>query len=177
MKTIIALLSVAAIAIAALVYGVGVSNTEHRLHNRFTAQEGQMKIAFNQAFTILKQQAGVTEEYKEAFKSIFTGVADARYSGEKGQALMKLIHESNPSFDVSLFKTLMRSIEAQWTNFNREQTIALSIQQEHNNLLDNAPSSFIVGGRPRLAVQLVTSTATENAFTTGKNDDLDLFRR
>jgi len=38
-------------------------------------------------------------------------------------------------------------------------------------------TSWFVGGRGKIDVQIVTSTRAEAAFETGKDDDTDLFKK
>jgi hypothetical protein len=96
-----------------------------------------------------------------------------------GQAkLVKFVKEANPNFDSSLFKQLMTSIEANRRDFEREQKTLIDIHAEHTRLFRRFPSSMYLGflDRKELTIQLVTSTRTDNAFQTGKDDDTDLFK-
>lgn len=84
------------------------SNKEVRLRNRITAQQKSNEATFDQTWKVIQQQAGVTSEYKESFRSTFTDIMNARYSGDKNSStLMKWVKEANPNFDSGLFKTLI----------------------------------------------------------------------
>ena len=89
--------------------------------------------------------------------------------------MMSWITEHNPEFDTSLYKDLMRSIEAERTKFAREQKVLIGIKEQHDNMRTRLPSSVFVGGRPEIEIQLVTSGKTKEAFATGEENDIDLF--
>lgn len=157
---------------------VSANNKEVRLRNRLTAQQKANEATFDQTWKVIQQQAGVTTEYKESFRSTFTDIMNARYSGDKNAStLMKWVKEANPHFDSSLFKTLMNTIEAQRTNFTREQKLLLDLQREHNDVLTTFPSSLFVGGRAPIEVKIVTSGKTNQSFETGEENDVDPFAK
>lgn len=157
---------------------VSANNKEVRLRNRLTAQQKANEATFDQTWKVIQQQAGVTTEYKESFRSTFTDIMNARYSGDKNAStLMKWVKEANPHFDSSLFKTLMNTIEAQRTNFTREQKLLLDLQREHNDVLTTFPSSLFVGGRAPIEVKIVTSGKTNQSFATGEENDVDPFAK
>lgn len=153
---------------------VSYNNQEVRLRNQIGAQQKKNEATFDQTWKIIQQQAGVSSEYKDSFREIYTDIMNARYSKGDG-TLMKFIKEHNPEFDSSLFKKVMTSIEAQRVNFTREQSLLLDLQREHNNLLQTLPSSIFVGGRAPIEVKIVTSGKTNKSFETGEDNDVDLF--
>jgi len=152
------------------------SNQEVRLRNALAAQQKSNEAVFDNTWKILKQQAGVTEAHKDAFKEIYSDLMHARYDSGGGD-MMKWIQEQNPQFDSSLFSKLMTSIEAQRTIFTREQQKLIDMKREHDNLLQTIPSSFFVGSRPVVQVTIVTSGKTDQSFSTGRDDDVDLFQK
>ena len=116
------------------------TNGEVRLRNQLAAQQEANKAVFDNTWKILQQQAGVTNEYKESFKEIYPKLMEGRYA--EGGQMMKWVQEANPQFDTSLYKTLMNSIEAQRTNFTREQRKLIDLKREHDNLLQTIPSNY-----------------------------------
>lgn len=153
------------------------NNTEVSLRNQATAQQKNLENVYDRTWKIISQQAQIADQYKDAFAKIYPDLMAGRYGGEKGGALMKFITESNPNFDTSLYNKVANSVEVQRTEFSHEQTQLLDIQREHNDIRTKVPSSFFVGSRSALEVKLVTSAKTDSAFATGKDDDVELFKK
>ena len=170
-----ALTLVFVVVIPGLMY-ISYNNQEVRLRNALTAQQRNNEAVFDNTWKILKQQAGVTDQHKEAFRQIYSEVMHARYDSGGGN-MMKWIQEQNPQFDSSLFGRLMTSIEAQRTIFTREQQKLIDLKREHDNLLATLPSSFFVGSRPAIEIVVVTSGRTAQTFDSGQEDDIDLFQK
>lgn len=166
--------------IIAAVVGIGVilayysyDSTYITLNNNFEAQDKENRLIYDEVWKVVQQQAGVSEQYAEQFKSIYVQMMDARY--ENGGEAFKWIKEQNPQFDASMYKQLMSTIEAERIKFTNTQRKSVAIQQEMKNLVQKAPARWFIGSRPIPELQLVTSTKTDRAFTTGKEDDVDLF--
>ena len=166
--------SIAAIFIfcAASVFGMYAryNNAEIGLRSQIKAVQKSNEAVFDSVWKIIKQQAQIADKYKDAFKGIYKGIMSERYSKGDG-SLMKWITESNPNFDTKLYEKVSNSIEAQRLSFLREQQKLLDLKREHDNLLKQIPSSWFVGSRPEIEVQIVTSSKSEEAFKTGKEDD------
>lgn len=167
------------LAIGFIMYGIGVSNDEIKLRNRATAQQTTCEAYFDNMWKILQQKAGVTDQYKDAFKEIYPKLMEGRYSDEgKGQqTFMKWIVESNPTFDISLYKDLMDAIEGQRNGFLLEQEKLIDIKQAHDNMRKLFPSSVVVGGRPELVIVIIKSLKTKEAYSSGEENDVDLFKK
>jgi hypothetical protein len=69
----------------------------------------------------------------------------------------------------------MNIIVSQRDGFKFRQKELLDLKREHDNLIDLFPSSLFVGSRGKIDVIIVTSTRTEEAFKSGKDDDTKLF--
>lgn len=146
-------------------------------NNLYEAQVAQDKIVYDEMWKIIQQQAGVTENYSESFRKNYKAIMESRnYGGE----LMKWITESNPEFSPDMHKKLMVSIETYRTKFTQVQSKLISIHNELKNQLTLFPSRFFlvtIGGHVLPELNIVTSSRTENAFVTGKDDDTDLFKK
>jgi hypothetical protein len=158
---------------------VSYSNSEIVLRNQIEAQQEANQTVFDQVWKIIQQQAGVTSEYKDSFKEIYSEIMDKRYDNARGGALMSWIHEHNPEFDSSLYGKLMDSIEVQRTQFTTVQKRLIDLKREHDNMLEVFPSSVFlsIAGREEIDIQIVTSTKTKETFATEVEDDIGLFER
>ena len=179
---IIGLVLVVVLAGIVALWGIGVSNDEVRLANRGNAQQENCDAYFDKMWKILKEQAGVAEQYKDAFAEIYPALMEGRYA--TGGNLMKWIQESNPDFDVTLYAKLQASIEGQRNGFFVEQTKLIDIDREHKDMRETFPKKLIVGDRQNIGYEedadgtvihagivIIKSTRTEQAKLTGKDDE------
>lgn len=145
-----------------------------KLISRFKAQKETIKLNFDNMFKVLKQKAQVTDKAVESFKSIYIPMIEGRYSKGDG-SLMKWVTEQNPQFDQTVYKDLMQTIEAKRNDFYIQQKALMAIKEQHDNLRQKFWSHILLGDIPELEYKLITSTATEEAVKTGKEDDIDVF--
>lgn len=161
------------LGIASIAFYFNVSNKEIRIRNRYAKQENVIESYYDKMFKILQQKAGVTTEYKESFKEVYVPLME----GRKGGTLMKWIQESNPNFDPSLYQDLMNSIEAERNGFFVEQQKIMDIELMHDNLLQVAPTAWIVGDREPIDYVPITSAKAKEVRETREENDIDLFKK
>lgn len=154
---------------------VGYSNQEISLRQQIDAQQKSNQVVFDNTWKIIQQVAQVADKYKDAFSKIYVDVMNARYPKGEG-SLMKWIQESNPNFDTSLYNKVANAIEAQRTNFTNEQKKLIDLKREHDTLCKQFPGSLFLASRPAINIDIITSTKTEQAFKTGKEDDVKVFK-
>lgn len=164
---ILAILGVAGIGIAQY---ISMSNRNARLTNLFEAKQVESKTIHSEMWQTVKEIGGVTDAYASKFDSIYSHIMDARYSKGDG-SLMKFVTEANPTFDSRLYEKLANVIEEKRIKFNGIQKDLLDIDREHNDLITTFPGTLFLSGAPRFKVQIVTSTRTEKAFESGKDDE------
>lgn len=150
---------------------ISYSNTANQLEVRADKKIKANKASYDAMWKIVKEQMGVADNYKESFKEIYTGIMDERYSDNKG-ALMSWVQEHNPSFDASMYKKVMNSIESGRNDFAARQKELISIEEEYNKMLVTFPSSHFLGDRDMMDNKIVTSSKTEAVFETGLEDEL-----
>lgn len=154
-------------------YWVEVYNRDKTLRNLAIKREHEVSICFDRMWKIISQKAHVTSEYKTSFKEIYSEIISNRY--QNTDKLMKWIQESNPLFEVTLYKDLMNSIEIERTSFQFIQSQLLDIIREHDNLLDTIPSKFFVSNKKRIEYKVITSEYTNNILNFKEENDLQLF--
>lgn len=150
------------------------NNTDAKLRAQAEAQLGKVEGVHDKMWKVLQQKAQVSNEYKDAFSEIYPALIEGRYSQGDG-SLMKWITEANPTFDTSLYKDLMLSIELLRTEFEKAQSRMLDIVREHNVLLTTVPSKWFVSNTERIEYTIVSSTRSKNVMATGLDDDISLF--
>lgn len=185
MKTLIALgACIGVVLITAIVLfsmGVGFHNKEVQLRNLITAKQTDNKNQMDAMWKNISQTAQVAEKDRQSLLDIFTQYATARSGGSDNKApLMKWVTESCPQVAVNsaTFEKLMNIIVSQRDGFKFRQTELLDFKREHDNLLTTFPNNVfaMVLHRSKIDVVIVTSTRTDNAFKTGKDDDVQLFQ-
>jgi len=167
------------LAVALLIGGMWVSynNQEIRLRNTINAKSIDNRQEMDNMWKKISQAAQVTDAQKNALKEIFVAHAEARGGVSKGGAnpLMTWLQESVPHVDTTTFNNLQNIITASRDSWTMRQKELLDLSREHNNALTLFPSSLFVGGRPKIDVQIITSSRTEETFKTGKDDDTTVF--
>lgn len=154
---------------------MSVENTEIELRERTTAQNKKCEAYFDKMWKVLKQEAKVTDQYKDAFMEIYPKLIEGRYSQGDG-ALMKWVQESNPKFEVSMYKKLMRAIEVERTGFFNEQSALIDMQREHKVYIQKAPNRWFLNDTLKpVDIKVITSSKTDEVYRTGKEDDIELY--
>jgi len=154
---------------------VSISNREISLRTKGDAQLQICKAYQDKVWKILKQKAGVSDQYAEKFKEIYPELIKGRYDNQRGGALLSMITESNPNFDVSLYKDLMVEITVQRDGFFMEQKKLIDIDREHKLYRKTFPQSWFIGDGQDIGIIVITSEQTENIYKTGKEDNIELF--
>ncbi len=151
------------------------SNAEIRLRNQIEAKQQANTVEFDQMWKNISQAAQVTTAQKDALKEIFVGYAQARTGTGENHPIVNWIHEAIPNVDTTTFSNLQNIIVGARNHWTERQVELVDLAREHHNCLTLAPSSWVVGSRPAIVIKLVTSTKTEAAFDSGKDDDTKLF--
>jgi hypothetical protein len=169
---------VAFLAIVAVIMNFSYKNSEIGLRNQAKAQQEANKVIFDKVWKVIQQKAQITDKYASDFKEIYGGIMHERYQGDAKQSPMfKWITEHNPTFSVELYKDLADAVEANRAEFARVQNRLIDIKREHDNLRQKFPSSIFVGDKSELDIQIVTSDKTTQVFQTGKENEVDLFKK
>lgn len=166
------------LVVFSVVWVINVINSYNTKFVTGQAFQKNCEVVFDNTWKKIQQQAKVTSEYKESFRQIYTEMMDARYSddGAGQETLMKWIQESNPTFDASLYKTLMNTIEGSRNEFTMEQKKLIDIDRELKSMKVKFPNSLLLSGKADLEIKLITSAKTDEVYSTGQENDIDLFQ-
>lgn len=168
----------ALVLVALIVIGMYIkyNNEEVSLRKEAEAQKGKVETVHDTMWKVIKQKAGVTEEYRDTFEKVFPEIISGRYSQGDGST-MKWIQESSPEFDTSLYKDLMQAIEVQRMYFNQAQTRMLDIIRQRETLIELIPAKFFISNKTKIDYTIISSTSTKTVVQTGIDDDVDLFKK
>ena len=169
------ILLVVAILIGSLVATYfSYNNREIALRQQAEAQRGKIEGVHDKMWKIIQQKAQVTDEYKQTFEKIYPQLIAGRYQNDQG-TMMKWIKESNPNFDVSLYRDLMQAIEIQRTEFQTSQERMLDIIREHETLTRTYPARWFVSNTMPIEYKVISSSRSKEVMTEGEDNDVDLF--
>jgi hypothetical protein len=182
-KTLIAVLGFLGVGILAVVVllamGISFHNSEVTLRNTINTKQTDNKNEMDAMWKNIAQTAQVAEKDRESLSAIFKEYATARTGTGDTKPIMNWIKEAVPNVQVNsdVFKTLMNIIVSQRDGFKFRQKELLDLGREHDNLITKFPGLVFASvlGRKHIELVIVTSTRTENAFKTGKDDDVNLF--
>lgn len=172
----------ALLGVILLVMGVSFHNKDAVQRNLVTTKQTDNTSEMDAMWKIIEQNAQVTTEQKQALVEIFNGYADAR-TPQDGGKLMLWVKEAIPNAEPTskAYIQLMNTITAQREGFKFRQKELLDLNRERNTTLDKFPGSLLAmvcpGDHKKINVVIVTSTRTQDAFKTGKDDDVDLFKK
>jgi len=180
MKTALVLIVLAVVltvgAAGLAVYGISTYNTASRLHNLYDSKLVDNTSEFDNMWKKISQTAQIPEAKKNALKDIFEGYAAARSGNADGGQLMKWVQESVPNVDLSEYKDLMNIIVGSRDSWTNRQKELVDIARQYNEMLSVFPSNVFLGlfGMEKINAKVVTSSRTDKAFESGKDDDVDL---
>lgn len=163
------------IGLGLIPYTVSTLNREASLDKQVSAQQQANEAVFDRVWKTISQQAQVSSEYKDSFREIYTDIMQNSTGGSN--RLLAFIQSVNPQFDSSIYQTLMATIESNRRDFEREQKKLIDINREHTLMFETIPQSFILDifNRQPSSITIVTSQQTKEAFSTGEDNNVNLF--
>ncbi len=160
----ILLIVVIAIVLIGVYMYFSYNNREVALRKEAEAQNKKIASVHDTMWKILKEKAGVSEQYRETFEKIYPEIISGRYANDGGST-MKWIQESNPDFDTSLYKDLMQAIEVQRTYFSNAQQRMLDIIRERETLIESMPAKWFVKNKSVIEYTVIASDKTNDVMT------------
>ncbi len=171
-------LAIVGVAVLLLVGSViSTSNQEVQLRTTIETKQRDNYSELDNTLKKISQSAQVTTAQKEALKEIIIGNSEARNT--KGGSLFTSVKEAVPNIDTSTFNNLMNIITSSRDGWTMRQRELLDLSREHSSLMRRFPSGVILTmlGRKEIEVKIVTSDRTEDAFKTGKDNDVNVFQK
>ena len=160
----ILLIAVVAIVLIGVYMYFSYNNREVALRKEAEAQNKKIASVHDTMWKILKEKAGVSEQYRETFEKIYPEIISGRYANDGGST-MKWIQESNPDFDTSLYKDLMQAIEVQRIYFSNAQQRMLDIIRERETLIESMPAKWFVKNKSVIEYTVIASDKTNDVMT------------
>jgi hypothetical protein len=179
MKKLYIILAIAGVSLLVLIGLIGsVVGIYNRAATNRNAYEMKLKDNPSEMDNMWKKIAQVcqlADSKKDAFKEIFTSYAQARTPEDSGK-MMLWVKENAPTLDLKVYDNAQNIIVASRDSWTFRQKELVGIAEEYNKDLVRFPNNIILGifGFKKIDPKVITSTRTEKAFETGKDDDVSL---
>lgn len=152
-----------------------IISLERAISKQYTAN----KSSYDTMIKSAKEMAQVTDMYAEDFERIYSGLISGRYEGEEKQqlnSLFKVVQESNPTLDSTVYTTLQREISANRKSFNNDQAKVIDRVETYNEYIEKKFITAAILNKETINAEefIVTSDATEDAFNSGKANEINL---
>lgn len=158
-------------------FAVGTSYFNQEVALRATIMN---KIAANKSdLANAKRQVIQSGAVTEAGADLIIKAIQANAGGRAGGDVFKMVKEAVPNVDLKLHVNLMNIITSASANFNDRQKELLGLKTAHDNIIHQFPGNivFMILGKTAIDVPIVTSSAVEQAYVTGKDDDMSVFSK
>ena len=155
--------------------GVSVYNTHIDLKNQIEAKQKANETIFDNTWKKINQTVQVSDKYKDGLKEVLLAYTSGRSKGDS-QLLMDWTKEAVPTFDSSIYKQINNVITSSRDDFTKNQEILIDLSRQHQQFIQKFPNNVFCAilGIKEIEIKVVTSSKTEEAFNTGKEDDIKL---
>jgi hypothetical protein len=163
---------------------ISYNNKEIDLRKQIKAEQDIYQQNFDKQYKVIAQLVQVAERNveanKEAFKEIYPGLIEGRYSQGDG-TLMKWIQENNPQWDMKAitetYSKVSVAIESQREDLYIQAKKLRDLVRERESLVEKFPGSVLISNQEPVEITLITSQTTKEAFKTGEENNIELFKK
>jgi hypothetical protein len=155
---------------------IGTFNSEISTRADFNAQLKVNESSFDKTWKIIQQEAQVASTERESFRKTYSEIMQSQQGIAGNGQLASFFTQANINISPDLFAKLMTSIEAQRESFHRDQMKLAEIKSNHDKIIGGFPGNmlFFFIRRDPLELKIITSDRTNEAFTSGTDNDVDL---
>lgn len=179
LAAIVALVGLVFVGIVTIGWGLSIYNTQAGLKNGYEMKVVDNRNEYDAVWKKISQVCQIADAKKDAFKEIFTSYASARTTQGAGQVMTWIKENAPTGIDLKVFDNAQNIIVASRDSFVMRQKELVGKAEVYNYNLTQMPKGAILklfGFQP-IDPKIVTSTRTEEAFNTGKDDDTTLFKK
>lgn len=174
---LIGLVLAGTITISGLVSGFTLlshRNVAVELEESIQAQYIANKSNYDSMVKSAKEMVQVTDMYADDFERIYTDLISGR--NQDTNLLFKVIHESNPNLDSTVYTTLQRELSANRKTFDKNQATISDKIREYNTYIKKKFIMAAITNRKAMNADkfIVTSDSTEKTFEAGISDEINL---
>lgn len=174
---IVALIGFILLALVSGGYLLSVYNDQASLKNHYEMKIKDNESEFDNMWKQISQSSQIADSNKNAFKEVFTAWATGSTPQEGGK-MMLWIKQAAPNTKglYSIYKQVMNIMTGKRDGFTMRQKELVAIAEVYNGNLVTMPKGFFLKlfGFQHIDPLVVTSSRTDNAFKSGKDDDVSL---
>ena len=147
-----------------------IIDLEQSIEQQYTANKSNYDSMVKSA----KEMVQVTDMYAEDFERIYKDLIEGR--NQDTELLFKVVHESNPNLDSSIYTTLQRELSANRKTFDNNQAKVIDRIREYNSFVQKKFITAAILNKQTIDSNkyILTSTDTQNAFESGTADEIKL---
>lgn len=158
---------------------VSAVNKEVDLFAMITEKQKSNQQIHDKVWKTIQQTGNIAEKEKEAFMSVVSAYMNVREGNtlDGRGSFMSMLKEAYPTNLPALnYTKVINIVEGGRAEFQRSMTELFDICREYTSLTERIPTRWFVTARPEKAelCKTVTSSRTENAFLSGKDDNVDI---
>lgn len=180
MKNFLIVFAIIGVILGGIVFSVWQTSVQYQNADvsklsQIVGEQKACEAEFDNCWKQISQTYQVAQQYSQDFKDLYMGIANARYSGKN--PMLSLITEANPSLSPDLYKNVQAIITDSRNRFTSEQKKLIDMAQQYDSWRGQYFCKLYLGapGPTQMSkIKIVTSTKTDAAFSTGKDDDIDL---
>lgn len=149
-------------------------NVAVSLEESIQAQYIANKSNYDNMVKSVKEMVQVTDMYAEDFEKIYTDLIEGR--NQDTGLLFKVVKESNPNLDPTVYTSLQREISANRKVFDKNQATISDKVREYNTYVKKKFIMAAITNRETMNAEkfIVTSSSTVDAFNNGTADEINL---
>ena len=165
-----------------IIFGVGIlfmstwSKRNHivEMEELIKAQYTTNQSNYDNMWKKIQESAQVSDKQASHIKEIYTETISGRYNDS--ELLFKAIQEDNPDLDSSVYTELQRIIESGRNEFDNNQKKITDLIREYNTYVRKHVITSMIFNKNTMNSEdyIVTSERTNSAFSTGKDDKINL---
>ena len=181
-KTWIIVIALAAVALITgavlLATGISIYNTQASLKNAYEMKVKSNEAEFDNMWKKIQQSTQIADAKKDGFRQIFTEYAKGRTAEGQGR-MMTWVKETIPNVNLNIYNKVLNIMTGSRDSWTFRQNEAVDIARQYNQNLVTFPKNMLLHlfGFEKIDPKIVTSSRTEQAFSTGKDDDMNLFKK
>lgn len=155
------------------------SDMGNRLEVTLVAKHKNLENVLSSGYQQISGVAQVTEMARDDLKEVFVAAITAREGEDGSKAVFKMITESNPNVDPSLYREVQRVVQATKQEYQAEQTAFLTQKAQYQEVLGQVWAGFWLKlvGRPKIdldSLKIATTGAAAKALETGVEEEIKL---
>lgn len=149
-------------------------NVAVSMEESISAQYTYNKSNYDYMIKTAKETVQVTDMYAEDFERIYKELIEGR--NKDTNLLFKVVQESNPQLDTSVYKELQRTIASNRKIFDKNQGMLTDKIREYNTYIKKKFIMSAITNRTPMDAEkfIVTSQSTQDAFNTGMDKEINL---